>query len=479
MAFYLRPYEDLRNGEVQVNAWSWTSLGVGFFALLPGGSLYCFALFGPVFHTDFHLSALQLNLLSAFGWLGAAVASFPGGILVDAWGPVIPLGVSAVMSFLGYFLLYMLLRHELAYNFGGLLMSYFVVGIGVQLTTIAIMSCNLKNFPSWMRGKVLGIMGLSIALASAFYGTFFRIFFRGHSEGFLLFLAIINCFLCLVGGVATSVPKEKSYSKHWKKLLLDALGSPKQENQEGILRGSSEDDVWRPRQVLGDVKFWLIFAIGFFGTSLGLMFLSVLLGSVYTSHGGPQGGQAWAVIFGGISNAIGRLGGGAVTDATLHMFKRSMWAFPCYALMAIGIVLMMTVQSFDVVTASSILIGLGYGGLAGGIFPSVVADVFGTKHYAKNFSLLQPAYPLGFLVWGQVAGVLYENQVTEGSSLCVGFHCFQNVFIFMLVILGLAVGATLSLTLILPSTANPVRPKPPQASDFVRLNDQDNEMEVR
>jgi len=147
--------------------------------------------------------------------------------------------------------------------------------------------------------------------------------------------------------------------------------------------------------------------------------------------------------------------------------------------MAIGIVLMMTVQSFDVVTASSILIGLGYGGLAGGIFPSVVADVFGTKHYAKNFSLLQPAYPLGFLVWGQVAGVLYENQVTEGSSLCVGFHCFQNVFIFMLVILGLAVGATLSLTLILPSTANPVRPKPPQASDFVRLNDQDNEMEVR
>ena len=474
MAFYLRPYEDLRNGQVQVNTWSWTSLVGGFFSILPAGSLYCFALYGPVFHRDFvGLTALQLNLVSAFGWLGAAVASFPAGIVVDTWGPVIPLAISAVLSFLGYLLLFLLLRKDIAYNFGGLLMSYFIVGIGVQLTTIAILSCNIKNFPSSARGRVLGLMGLAIALAGSFYGSFFRAFFTGRPEDFLLFLGICNGLLCLVGVAVISVPKEKSYSKNWKKMLSDALGSPKAENREGFLSSSeSQDLVWRPRKLFGDLKFWLIFCIGFFGLSVPLMFLSVMLGSVYTSHYGPQGGQAWAVIFGGIANACGRLFGGIVSDSTLHLFKRPMWAFPCYGFMGIGLVLMMTIQSYDIVLPASILIGLGYGGLAGGIFPGIICDIFGVTHYAKNYSLLQPAYPLGFLVWGQVAGYLYEQQ--SPGAICLGFHCFENVFIFMLLILGVAVGATLSLTLILPPI-QPQRAPPPSErplSYFVKLNDE-------
>lgn len=384
------------------------------------------------------------------------------------------------MSLLGYLLLYLTLDGDVAYNFGGVLMSYFVVGIGVQLATIAILSSNLKNFPPTHRGRVLGLMGLSIALAGAFYGLFFHAFFRIKVPNFLLFLAIINCLLCVLGAVVISVPKEKQYSKNWKQMLRSALGAPQErpENTAGLMAESEsgneeeaesgEDVVWRPKKILGDLRFWLIFAMGFFGTSVGVMFLSVLLGSVYASHGGIQGGQAIAVIFGGVANAAGRLVGGVITDATLHLFKRSAWAFPCYTIMAVGVVLMMTVQSYDIVLASSILIGLGYGALGGGIFPSLVADAFGVKHYAKNFSLLAPAYPLGFLVWGQVGGLLYERQVAPGQDSCLGFHCHRDVFILMLVLLAIAAGATVTLTYLLPPATRPL----PPSNRFVQLNDE-------
>ena len=157
--------------------------------------------------------ALQLNLLSAFGWVGAAVASFPGGILCDAWGPVIPLVVSSFMSFLGYFLVHLTLDGSIAYHYGGLLMSFFVIGIGVQLSTIAILSSNLKNFPSAFRGRVLGLMGLAIAVAPSIYGELFTWFFTAATSEFLLFMGIINGLLCLVGAAFISVPKEKQYKK--------------------------------------------------------------------------------------------------------------------------------------------------------------------------------------------------------------------------------------------------------------------------
>jgi hypothetical protein len=44
-------------------------------------------------------------------------------------------------------------------------------------------------------------------------------------------------------------------------------------------------------------------------------------------------------------------------------------------MMMIGLLLCMFVSSSDIVVAASCLIGLGYGGLAGGILPTLTADL--------------------------------------------------------------------------------------------------------
>jgi hypothetical protein len=86
-------------------------------------------------------------------------------------------------------------------------------------------------------------------------------------------------------------------------------------------------------------------------------------------------------------------------------------------MMMIGLLLCMFVSSSDIVVAASCLIGLGYGGLAGGILPTLTADLFGTQHFAKNYSILQPAYPIG------------EKQTKRRFVSSVFFLCFQD-FLF-------------------------------------------------
>jgi MFS family permease len=184
--------------------------------------------------------------------------------------------------------MYLLLTKQIVYNYFGLLMSYFVVGISCQLTTIAIMSSNLKNFRGKWRGRVLGLSGLSIGIAATLFGIVFSLFFSKNNY-FLLFLSISCSILCFLGCLFVSIPREKVYASNWKK-MMSRTSSDKAENTETLIENTDEDK-WRPKAILMQVKFWLLFVIGFFGVSSGMLFLMVLLGSVYISHGGEHGGQ--------------------------------------------------------------------------------------------------------------------------------------------------------------------------------------------
>ncbi len=472
---YFRPLQN--GGEVQHTWWSYVSLSLGFLAMLPGGALYTFSLVGPSFHQTFELTALELNLMGAFGQIGAAAASFPAGILMDAFGPVVPLGLSGCFMFLGYFLMYLLLRGTIAYNYGGLIMSYFVVGVGCQLTTIAILSANMRNFQSHWRGRVLGIMGLAVGISGAVFGLFFKFSFSNSPATFLFFLSLINLGLNVLGAVVVSTPREKSSSISWKQMIWQRKAETP-ENSEPLVARAAEDPNspgpeiaavrWKARNLFLSVKFWLIFAMGFFGTSQGMLFMSVLLGSIHISRGGAPGGQSAAVIVGTVCSACGRLSIGVFSDALLHLMKRIYWAFPMYALMLMGFVLCVFVDSPDIVIAAAALVGFGYGGLAGGILPALAADTFGTQHFAKNYSILQPAYPIGFLVWGQACGALYENALAPGNIVCYGTHCHLFVLTLMMCLVAVAVGAAVWLAFISPD----VGPKPRAAVSMIELNDE-------
>jgi hypothetical protein len=64
---------------------------------------------------------------------------------------------------------------------------------------------------------------------------------------------------------------------------------------------------------------------------------------------------------------------GVLSDRTLLRVKRTTWGVPMFWLMALGFVLVIVVPNPDVVVAAAALIGLAYGGIHGGLIPTLVA----------------------------------------------------------------------------------------------------------
>lgn len=160
---------------------------------------------------------------------------------------------------------------------------------------------------------------------------------------------------------------------------------------------------WKASRLFLSVEFYLVLGIEFCGVSIGMLFLQVLLASVHSSHGGEAGGQSTAVMVGSLANASGRFCLGLVSDKTLHKVKRTTWGVPMFWIMALGYLLVILVPQPEIVIAGAALIGFSYGGLAGGLIPTLVADIWGSKFFGINYGIVQAMNPLGFLVWGQVS----------------------------------------------------------------------------
>lgn len=217
------------------------------------------------------------------------------------------------------------------------------------------------------------------------------------------------------------------------------------------------------------MEFYLVLGVEFCGVSIGMLFLQVLVASVHLSHGGAVGGQSLAVMVGSLANAFGRFSMGVLSDKTLRAVKRTTWGVPMFWLMALGYLLVILVPQPEVVIAGAALIGFAYGGLAGGLVPTLVADIWGTKFFGINYGIIQAMNPLGFLVWGQVYGAIYDWFLPEGYSetACLGRVCTLYGMIFMLILVLVAFGLNVLLHYKLPPVWMP------QVEDvqFVELKD--------
>jgi MFS family permease len=149
--------------------------------------------------------------------------------------------------------------------------------------------------------------------------------------------------------------------------------------------------------------------------------------------GGASGAQATAVIVLSCCNALGRLSTGLCSDVTLHRVKRQYWILPNLVLLLVAFAICLGVRTSnpDAVIGVSVLIGLGYGGLAS-FLATVTADTFGSEFFGRNWSILDAFNGIGYLVLGQIAGAIYGARALE-SGLCVGIECYQYVWVMLLV----------------------------------------------
>lgn len=170
-----------------------------FFCTLSGlfcGTNYVFSSWGPQMSQRCHLSALAINMVGISGNLGVYLMSPVSGRLVDATGQRLPLLLSSLALFLGYYGLhgaYTLGQEHTSSTF--LCLCSALTGIGSSLGNSAALNACAKSFPAH-RGTSTAFPIATYGLSAFVFARLAYTLFPGRKGEFLLLLAI-SCGLSL------------------------------------------------------------------------------------------------------------------------------------------------------------------------------------------------------------------------------------------------------------------------------------------
>ncbi|KAH9311510.1 hypothetical protein KI387_026545 [Taxus chinensis] len=190
------------------------------------------------------------------------------------------------------------------------------------------------------------------------------------------------------------------------------------------------------RQALVKADFWLLFIVYFCGVGSGVTVLNNL-----AQIGIAEGLDDVTILLSlfSISNFIGRLGGGAVSEyfVRLKAMPRTVWMTVSQAIM-IGAHLLFASDITGSLCAGCVLLGICYGVQFSVMVPTA-SELFGLKHFGMIYNFLSIGNPLGALFFsGLLAGYIYDIEAAEQSFLlgksdveCVGSSCFRLTFLIM------------------------------------------------
>jgi OFA family oxalate/formate antiporter-like MFS transporter len=162
------------------------------------------------------------------------------------------------------------------------------------------------------------------------------------------------------------------------------------------------------KEMLCDPKFYILWCIYFLGTMSGLMIIA---------HASPIGQEvmglapqtaALAISVLALANTGGRIFWGWVSD---HV-GRLPTVVVMFALGGIVMLALPNVFGLKAFLLALIVVGLCFGGFMG-IFPSIIADVFGAKHLGMNYGIVFTAFGFAAIVGPRLAAAMKE--VHEGD----------------------------------------------------------------
>ncbi|KAJ6803581.1 protein NUCLEAR FUSION DEFECTIVE 4-like [Iris pallida] len=173
------------------------------------------------------------------------------------------------------------------------------------------------------------------------------------------------------------------------------------------------------------VEFWLYFLVYMTGATMGLVFGNNL-GQIGQSRGVHES------LLLSIYSSFGFFG--KLSAAPLSVLSRSKYMVSRPASVAILMVPM--AGSFFLLlipNTVSLFIGTAIIGACSGAITSVAvsmtSDLFGPQHFSVNHNIVVTNIPLGSLVFGYIAALIYDKEGGGGDGLCVGVRCYRDTFI--------------------------------------------------
>lgn len=192
------------------------------------------------------------------------------------------------------------------------------------------------------------------------------------------------------------------------------------------------------KKLIRCVDFWLYYTAYFCGATVGLVYSNNLGQIVQSLHLQPQLTMLLAVY--SSCSFFGRLLS-ALPDF-LHRrvsFARTGWLAAALVPMPVAFFLMWKLHDANTLIAGTALIGLSSGFIFAAAV-SVTSELFGPNSIGVNHNILITNIPLGSLLYGQIAALVYDANGLKSTVLdnltgtvdtmivCMGAKCYSNTF---------------------------------------------------
>jgi MFS transporter, OFA family, oxalate/formate antiporter len=390
----------------------WVRLWSAFVAMVMIGNLqYAWTLFAQPMvkaHAQQHwqLSDVQWGFglfIAAGTWTMPFLASF-----IDKTGPRILMAMSGVLCAIGW--------GSLGYadSLTSFYALYAVAGIGVACVYACGVATAVKWFPD-RRGIASGIITAGYGMGAAAFNPLFDFLIRriGYSDTFLWSGISHGALILLAGLVLVNPPADYK--------VAAAAVKPK------VRRHNLEFNSF---EMLRTPQFYFLFC-AMLSVGIGGLMVTAQLKPVATDFKIGAAAVTVALILTPLANGFSRILWGWASD----YIGREWTMFTAFSLQALFLVAATTLgRTGDVMFVSlMVLVFLTWGELYV-LFPAVLADLYGSKNSAMNYSFLYSAKGFASLLGSGIAATLFEktgtwNYAFYGSAVLALASAMMALFV--------------------------------------------------
>lgn len=382
--------------------WLVTLAGTGINLAL--GVLYAWSTMAKALTSEWGWTASAASIPYAVACGVFAIAMVIGGRLQDKYGPRLIAGIGGVLTSAGLIISSFASKTDstmLIIGFG--ILGGIGIGFGYGSTTPPAQ----KWFAPAKRGLITGIVVSGFGLGPVYIAPITKNLLGSVGINQTFMTLGIGCFIITV--LLSQVLKNPPAG-------YVPAGMPTPGSTAGNKSNKHEYD-WN--EMLRTPQFYLLWIMYAFASFAGLMVIGHLAKIAANQAAGATLALSLVVPIYAVGNAFGRILAGTVSDKlgrtrTLFLFCLSQ---------AVVMALMPQATSGALIIIGALAIGVNYGSNLS-LFPSTVADYFGSKNFGVNYGFVFTAWGIGGVFGSMVAGKIvdmtgsYAMAFTVAAVLC-------------------------------------------------------------
>ncbi|SHH03895.1 MFS transporter, OFA family, oxalate/formate antiporter [Thermosyntropha lipolytica DSM 11003] len=355
-------------------------------------------------------SLFNQPLIDKYGWDPAGVVTtfsitifvfafftIIAGRIQDKIGPRWVATAGGILLFIGMFLASKATTLTQLYIYYGL-----IGGAGIGTAYVCPLATCVKWFPD-KRGLISGIAVAGFGLGGMLFKPIATHFLTIYdvSQTFM-YLGLIYLVFVVLGAQLLKNPPAGYCPPGW---------TPPQDAGKG---GSGVD--FTPGQMLGTYQFYLLWVMYLFACTAGLMVIGFAKDIGTQLVGLDALIAANAVVIIALFNAAGRIVWGTLSDK----IGRTTALMAMYILSALAMFYMSKVpMNYTTFLIACSAVGFCFGGFLG-LFPSLVADYYGTANMGMNYGIVFMAYGTAAIVGPRIgASMPFTQAFMVAGILCV------------------------------------------------------------